>query len=54
MTIKWVDWEYRLDTLLVESKFSWESVASFMPHHYYLLGKSPEDFIFDIKDTIDE
>jgi hypothetical protein len=25
-----------------------------MPHHYYLLGKSPEDFMFDMKEMIND
>jgi hypothetical protein len=38
--------------MLATESLVWEDIAQFMPHHYYILGKTPETFMFDIKEMI--
>ncbi len=54
MDIKYVDWVHRLDMMLATESLVWEDVAQFMPHHYYLLGKTPEIFMNDMKEMIND
>ena len=54
MDIKYVDWVHRLDMMLSSEFLVWEDIAQFMPHHYYLLGKTPEIFMNDMKEMIND